>query len=141
MKWLVDRSGGAQAVARAMGSMSFQSTLHRFASGQVDTPNRASAERIAKHFGIPLEACYDPQAAQITYDRLTKAPQPTQPNDANCVADLAAMLAPLPPSTRAACGALLAALANNPGEALSIAAQINALLAVASTKRLDGTNH
>ncbi len=60
---LVERAGGALRVAKAMGSQSFQPTLFRVCSGLVSSPKRETAEKIAKHFGIPVDAIYDDKLA------------------------------------------------------------------------------
>jgi phage repressor protein C with HTH and peptisase S24 domain len=60
---LVERAGGALRVAKAMGSQSFQPTLFRVCSGLVLSPKRETAEKIAKHFGIPVDAIYDDKLA------------------------------------------------------------------------------
>jgi hypothetical protein len=60
---LVKRAGGSLPVAKAMGAPGFQPTLHKIAAGQVEAPQRSSAERIAKHFGIPVDAVYDERVA------------------------------------------------------------------------------
>jgi transcriptional regulator with XRE-family HTH domain len=50
-------------IAREMQSRNFQGTLHKFLSGQVREPSRATAERIARYFKLPLEALYDVRVA------------------------------------------------------------------------------
>lgn len=49
-----------------MGSPSFQGTLNKITNGRVANPTRPTAERIAKHFNIPVEAVYDPHVAEAT---------------------------------------------------------------------------
>ena len=44
---LVERSGGANRVAKAMGRPAFQGTLWKFCNGTVATPTRGTAARIA----------------------------------------------------------------------------------------------
>ena len=63
VKALVDRAGGALPVAVAMKARTFQGTLWKICDGKVASPSRASAERIAAHFGIPVEAIYDEKIA------------------------------------------------------------------------------
>lgn len=60
---LVADAGGALSVAKAMNRPSFQGTLHKICAGRVASPSRDSATRIAKHFGIPVDALYDPVVA------------------------------------------------------------------------------
>jgi hypothetical protein len=67
---LVGDAGGAWAVAKAMNTPNFQGTLHKICAGNVPEPSRKSADRIAKHFKIPVEAIYEPRvAAQIFVER------------------------------------------------------------------------
>jgi hypothetical protein len=60
---LVEQGGGSLPVAKAMHAPHFQGTLHKICAGRVDSPSHTSAERIAKHFKIPLEAVYDDKVA------------------------------------------------------------------------------
>lgn len=64
VKWLVARDGGALKVAREMNARGFQPTLHKICDGQVSSPKRTTAERIARHFQIPVDALYDDRLAQ-----------------------------------------------------------------------------
>lgn len=50
-------------IATQMHRASFQGTLHKFLSGLVDSPTHSTAERIARYFGLPLEAMYDDKVA------------------------------------------------------------------------------
>lgn len=76
MKWhqlidaLVMRDGGYLPVAKAMGKASFQGTLYKIGKGQVSEPSRASADRIAKHFKIDIDALYSDRAARLEAERL-----------------------------------------------------------------------
>lgn len=76
MRWhelvnaLVTKSGGSYAVARAMRRPTFQGTLHKIATGKVDSPSRQSAERIAAHFRIDVNAMYDDRLASQEAARL-----------------------------------------------------------------------
>lgn len=69
MKWfellaiLVKRAGGTAAAARAMGNEKFQGNLHKLTKGKVSSPERATAERIAAYFEIPIEAIYSDEVA------------------------------------------------------------------------------
>lgn len=67
---LVDRDGGALRVAKAMGRPAFQPTLYKVAAGRVASPKRETAERIAKHFGIPVESLYDRRLATRVFDQV-----------------------------------------------------------------------
>lgn len=60
---LVEDAKGSYAVARAMKAPNFQGTLFKFCAGKVAQPTRETAERIANHFGIPVDAIYDPKVA------------------------------------------------------------------------------
>jgi len=60
---LVQRAGGEGPVARAMGDEKFQGTLWKFCHGRTLNPARATAERIAKHFKLPVEALYSERVA------------------------------------------------------------------------------
>jgi DNA-binding XRE family transcriptional regulator len=67
---LVEAEGGSLPVAKAMKAPSFQGTLHKFINGHVDSPSRSTAERIARHFRIPVDAVYDEKlAAKIALER------------------------------------------------------------------------
>lgn len=76
MRWhelvnaLVANAGGTFAVARAMRRPTFQGTLHKIATGKVDSPSRQSAERIAAHFKIDVNALYDDRTASAEASRL-----------------------------------------------------------------------
>ncbi len=50
-------------VATQMDKPSFQGTLHKFVNGNVSSPSRATAEKIAKYFQIPTEAVYSEKLA------------------------------------------------------------------------------
>lgn len=50
-------------VATEMHRASFQGTLHKFINGDVESPSRATAERIARYFKLPADALYDAQLA------------------------------------------------------------------------------
>lgn len=65
---LVRDKGGALAVAKAMGKPTFQGTLHKIASGNVESPSRASAERISTYFKIPIDALYSNEVAKQVYE-------------------------------------------------------------------------
>ena len=68
---LVTRAGGELPVAKAMGQRSFQGTLYKFTHGQVASPDRRTAEKIAKHFALPVDALYDEGVAtRIAAERL-----------------------------------------------------------------------
>lgn len=60
---LVEQGGGTLPVAKAMRAPQFQGTLHKICAGHVAAPSHRSAERIAKHFKLPLEAIYDDNVA------------------------------------------------------------------------------
>lgn len=86
---LVSDAGGSYAVAKAMKAPSFQGTLHKFCAGNVAAPTRATAARIARHFGIPAEALYDGHVAtKVWLERVEgrpasaiAAPPPLPPRD------------------------------------------------------------
>lgn len=70
IKELVEEAGGSLPVAKAMKAPGFQPTLHKFISGNVDSPSRSTAERIARHFNLPVDAIYDDKiATQIAADK------------------------------------------------------------------------
>lgn len=69
--WLVSQQGGALAVARAMRRPGFQPSLHKLCAGQVASPKRSSAERIAAHFGIPVDAVYNDALATQLHAKMT----------------------------------------------------------------------
>jgi hypothetical protein len=116
---LIDEEGGAFRVAKAMGEPSFQGTLHKFAAGNVSNPIRRNAEKIAKHFGIPLDAIYDEEVStQVAETRLGVAPREAPPMEVvaarEASPDYDVPSAPLPPG-----GALL-------GQLVTLAAQLDA---------------
>ncbi len=51
------------ALARAIHNQGFQGTLHKFLSGRTASPDQKTAARIAKFFGLPIEAMYDAKVA------------------------------------------------------------------------------
>ncbi len=81
---LVQEAGGSLPVAKAMRKPGFQGTLHKIAAGLVTEPSRTSAERIARHFGIPLEAIYDERiAAQVAAERFGAEDSSAPPEETN----------------------------------------------------------
>jgi hypothetical protein len=82
MKWhefigaLVERAGGESAVVRAMGisGRGFQGTLYKVAHGLVSSPKRPTAEKIAKHFEIDVDALYSDAVARKEAARLGLLP-------------------------------------------------------------------
>jgi hypothetical protein len=69
--WLVQRAGGTLAVAKRMRQPGFQPTLHKICAGQVASPTRASAERIASHFNIPVDAIYSDETATALFQKMS----------------------------------------------------------------------
>lgn len=66
------RASGLSTVqlAKDMGQASFQGSLHKIAHGLVASPKRASADRIARYFEIPVDALYDAKvAARVAAER------------------------------------------------------------------------
>lgn len=78
---LVTAEGGALQVAKKMRHRGFQPTLNKICNGLVTAPTHASAQRIATHFKIPLQAIYDPTVAdQVFTERFgTRAAETTSP--------------------------------------------------------------
>jgi len=76
VKALVDHAGGALPVATAMGAKSFQGTLWKICDGRVVSPSRSSAERIAKHFNLPVEAIYSDKLAAAEWHKAFGAAWP-----------------------------------------------------------------
>jgi hypothetical protein len=74
VRLLVQRDGGELPVARRMGSKNFQPTLWRFANGMTSELKRPSAEKIAKHFGISVDALFSESAATAEAQRLGLLP-------------------------------------------------------------------
>lgn len=70
LRLLVERDGGALPSARKMGRKGLQPTLHRFAHRQTRELKRHNAERIAKHFGIDIDALFDKDVAGVEARRL-----------------------------------------------------------------------
>lgn len=56
---LKSRGLSPYATAKAMNRVSFQPTLHKFLHGQIDSPTRPTAKRIADFCKVPIEAIYD----------------------------------------------------------------------------------
>lgn len=92
---LVEAAGGSNRVAHAMRAKTFQGTLHRICQG-TSMPTRASAERIAAHFGIPVDAVYDDALAARLYQQMLGAPaQATTAPTPDLPAVATAQVAPL----------------------------------------------
>lgn len=152
---LVARAGGASRVAAAMKGPNIQPTLHKFCSGRVASPQRRTAERIAAHFGIPVDALYSSDAAlKVAHERglniptetsskrpghapmaALKAEEPTRDYRQRdhtleaAISTIAQLLESARPTTRHAAGVLLSSLAESPHLAGLISRQINALMA------------
>lgn len=63
-------------VATEMHRASFQGTLHKLINGEVDSPSRQTAERIARYFKLPADALYDATlATRIARERGLLSPQ------------------------------------------------------------------
>ena len=149
IKWLVYRAGGPLPVAKAMRAPGFQPTLHKICAGHVSSPKRSSAERIAAHFDIPVDAVYDDALARQLHAAMRghsmskpgaasagSAP-PAQPagmqrpqrGAREVLEELAELLAAVPTTPRrSAVAALLASFAQEAGapeyvEILSVALQ------------------
>ena len=79
---LVRRAGGSLPVAKAMRAPTFQGTLNRICNGRIESPSRVTAERIARHFDIPIDAIYDERvAARVAKERLNLDVQMPPPPD------------------------------------------------------------
>lgn len=66
VKALFERRDDIRSVselARLIHNQGFQGTLHKFLSGRTRSPDHDTATRIAKFFGLPIEAIYDSKAA------------------------------------------------------------------------------
>jgi hypothetical protein len=142
---LVEQGGGSLPVAKAMHAPNFQGTLHKICAGRVDSPSHASAERIAKHFKIPLEAIYDDKVATaIARDRgmvsgtpggakvsVEAAPPSVDPGMdgqiAKCIGDLASALDGLSDEDRERAASALITLARAPDSMRARAALLAAM--------------
>lgn len=60
---LKSRGLSPYATAKAMNRVSFQPTLHKFLHGQIESPTRPTAKRIADFCKVPIEAIYDASVA------------------------------------------------------------------------------
>lgn len=60
---LKSRGLSPYAAAKAMNRASFQPTLHKFLHGQIESPTRPTAKRIADFCKVPVEAIYDAAVA------------------------------------------------------------------------------
>ena len=144
---LVEQAGGALPAAKAMKAPSFQPTLHKIVSGDVDSPKRTSAERIAKHFKIPIEAVYDPKiAAQVYRDRfgglgvaVEEPPaRPTPDPLLEAIDTIASELSGAGNATRKAIGSLLGSLAEAPQDSADIGRQVRSLLRSGKQRAANG---
>lgn len=64
-------------VAIEMRDSTFQGTLYKFMAGGVASPQRATAERIARHFKLPIDALYDEAiATRVATERGIAAHEP-----------------------------------------------------------------
>jgi hypothetical protein len=76
MKWhelisaLVERDGGTLAAAKKMRRPTSQGTLHRIVRGKTDSPSRAMAELISKHYKINIDALYNDAVAHAEAIRM-----------------------------------------------------------------------
>lgn len=156
IKLLVDQLGGPSAVAHKMNDIGFQSTLHKFCNGNVASPRRATAERIAKHLGVPIDALYVPEVAAAVYrqrfgadpDRFVVAePEPSttykftlrtaqrRGSEAVNWPALRRFMAALPIDSRTVVGGLLLAWAQQPSAARKFEAAIIREIDQGSSKR------
>lgn len=94
---LVHRAGGELRVAKAMHNAAFQGTLHKLCHGNVRSPKRETAERIAAHFDLPVDALYDAAVATRIYAERFGGPAVTQPPALYRVRAPAPPAAPVPP--------------------------------------------
>jgi hypothetical protein len=154
---LVTAEGGPMKVARKMGKPKLQPTLHKFCAGQVRTPKFPTAQAIARHFGLPVEALYDAKAATAAAAArfsdtaaqgapalvaVVAAEEPmqrygpaTSPGIADAVHRLAAALLDAQPTTKKAVAVLLSALAESPQSSSLLGEQIAALLSSEKQQR------
>lgn len=58
------------SLARKLGGKPGQPRIHKFLSGTTTEPRRTTMAPIADHYGIPLDALYDPVAAEVTMQEL-----------------------------------------------------------------------
>ncbi len=138
---LVALSGGALRVCKAMNAESMQPTVSRFIAGQVKSPSRRTAEKLAAYFKIPVDALYDPRVAAQVFDR--QFGQPTEAANltrevierasrgdplSEALKTLASELTAADEPTRQAAGAMLLGMANAPMSAELLADQIKGLL-------------
>jgi hypothetical protein len=144
---LVEDAGGPLRAAKAMKAPGFQPTLFKIVSGQVDSPKRTSAERIAKHFGIPVDAIYDPKVAANVYRErfglgvAVPAEAPAAPRDpvVDAIEVIALELQEVSGATRRAVGSLLGSVAEAPQDATDIGRQVRALIRAGKRRASTGT--
>jgi hypothetical protein len=62
---------GAYPLAKKLSkTKNLQSQIHRFITGEVNEPARTTAEPLARHFGIPVEAIYsEREASKVARER------------------------------------------------------------------------
>lgn len=136
---LVHSAGGALSVACAMGNRNYQGTISRLINGETEQPSPATAKRIAQHFGIPVEALYDENAAQrLLMERRGQAAPPAHPPPKpglrEAVEVVADALDALPDQHRQEAAQRLLTLSQAPDSARAREALVKALSAV-GTKR------
>lgn len=71
------------SLARKLGGKPSQPRIHKYLDGGTKEPRRSTMEPIAEHYGIPLDALYDPVVAEMTMRELQesgfKRPTKTKP--------------------------------------------------------------
>lgn len=92
---LVRRGGGELPVAKAMRKPTFQSTLHRLVNGDTTNLRRPTAQRIADHFGLPIETFYSERLAAQALEELLGKPLDSPPPKSTLVTELVDKLAVL----------------------------------------------
>lgn len=76
-----DKETPTSLAARLKGRPS-QPQLHKFLSGKAREPRRATLEPLAAHFGVPLDAFYDPDVADRVATALKLSNGATSPSSA-----------------------------------------------------------
>lgn len=61
------------SLARKLGGKPGQPRIHKFLAGTISEPRRSTMAPIADHYGIPLDALYDPSVAEITMRSLQES--------------------------------------------------------------------
>lgn len=161
LRALMERSGdNPNSLAAKLNQKTKQPQIYKFLEGIAKEPRRSTLQPVADHYGISVEAFYDPALATLVFAGLksgkaqgtTALSTPSQtlniePSAASAVPSLAETLERLgqllqqaDASTRETAAALLASLARNPDNHTKVATALGALLGNGGGLQFE-TNH